>query len=76
MSGLYQAYKQVKRNKGAVGIDRQSLSAFESNRYAENEIFTWWTRMRLGGTSSSSTPFYLGSGIRFITVYVISCAVF
>lgn len=31
MRCLYRAYKQVKRNKGAAGIDRQSLSAFESN---------------------------------------------
>lgn len=28
---LYEAFIQVKRNKGAAGIDRQSLSAFEAN---------------------------------------------
>lgn len=28
---LYEAFIQVKRNKGAAGIDRQSLSAFEVN---------------------------------------------
>ncbi len=28
---LYEAFIQVKRNKGAAGIDRQSLNAFEAN---------------------------------------------
>lgn len=28
---LYEAFRQVKRNKGAAGIDGQSLSAFEAN---------------------------------------------
>ncbi|MFC6674285.1 hypothetical protein [Marinobacterium aestuariivivens] len=28
---LFEAFKQVKRNKGAAGIDGQSLSAFEAD---------------------------------------------
>src|SRR5690606_41472109 len=28
---LYEAFRHVKRNKGAAGIDGQSLSAFEAN---------------------------------------------
>ena len=32
---LYDAFKQVKRNKGAAGIDGQNLSAFEANLKAE-----------------------------------------
>ncbi|MCG5531704.1 group II intron reverse transcriptase/maturase [Halorhodospira halochloris] len=31
MSCLYQAFSQVRRNKGAAGIDGQSLGAFEAN---------------------------------------------
>lgn len=31
LRGLYNAFKQVKRAKGAAGIDRQSLSDFEQN---------------------------------------------
>ncbi|MGR6834566.1 reverse transcriptase domain-containing protein [Aliivibrio wodanis] len=31
LKGLYNAFKQVKRAKGAAGIDRQSLSDFEQN---------------------------------------------
>jgi retron-type reverse transcriptase len=32
---LYKAFKQVKRNQGAPGIDGQSVSAFESRLDAE-----------------------------------------
>lgn len=32
---LYDAFRQVKRNKGAAGIDGQNLSAFETNLRAE-----------------------------------------
>ncbi len=32
---LYDAFRQVKRNKGAAGIDGQNLSAFEANLNAE-----------------------------------------
>jgi group II intron reverse transcriptase/maturase len=32
---LYEAFRHVKRNKGAAGIDGQSLSAFEANLEAE-----------------------------------------
>ena len=32
---LYTAFRHVKRNKGAAGIDGQSLSAFEANLEVE-----------------------------------------
>ncbi|MCA1807719.1 MAG: group II intron reverse transcriptase/maturase, partial [Actinobacteria bacterium] len=32
---LYEAFRHVKRNKGAAGIDRQGLSAFEANLEVE-----------------------------------------
>ena len=32
---LYEAFRHIKRNKGAAGIDGQSLSAFEANLEAE-----------------------------------------
>ena len=35
MGCLYQAYKQVRRNKGAAGIDGQSLRSFESSLQEE-----------------------------------------
>lgn len=35
MQVLYEAFRKVKRNKGAAGIDGQSLNAFEANLEAE-----------------------------------------
>jgi|GEM_PF-3103226 hypothetical protein len=32
---LYEAFRHIKRNKGAAGIDGQSLSAFEANLEVE-----------------------------------------
>lgn len=43
---VWQAYKKVKSNRGAAGVDRQSLSDFESD--LENNLFKLWNRMSSG----------------------------
>lgn len=40
------AWKQVKRNGGAAGIDRQSLKAFEEK--LERNLYKIWNRMSSG----------------------------
>jgi len=40
------AYEQVKANKGAAGVDRQTLSAFE--RKLEDNLYKLWNRLSSG----------------------------
>jgi RNA-directed DNA polymerase len=40
------AWKQVKGNQGAAGVDRQSLADFEKN--LKNHLYTIWNRMSSG----------------------------
>ena len=41
-----EAYKQVKANKGAAGVDNESLEDFEKN--LENNLYKIWNRMSSG----------------------------
>mgnify|MGYP001565008091 FL=1 len=43
---VWQAYKRVKANRGAAGVDRQSLAEFEEDR--ENNLYKIWNRMSSG----------------------------
>jgi RNA-directed DNA polymerase len=43
---VYEAYKQVKANKGAEGIDRQSMQAFEEN--LKGNLYKLWNRLSSG----------------------------
>ena len=45
-SMVWRGYKQVKRNKGAAGIDRQSIEDFDAN-YVSN-LYKLWNRMSSG----------------------------
>jgi RNA-directed DNA polymerase len=43
---VWAAYKRVKANKGAAGVDRQSLGEFESD--LRNNLYKIWNRMSSG----------------------------
>jgi RNA-directed DNA polymerase len=43
---VYEAYKQVKANRGAEGVDRQSIQAFEEN--LKGSLYQLWNRLSSG----------------------------
>ena len=43
---LWEAYRQVRRNKGAAGVDGQSVEDFEKD--LENNLYKVWVRMSSG----------------------------
>lgn len=43
---VWEAYKQVRSNKGSAGIDRQTLAGFEKNR--AKELYKIWNRLASG----------------------------
>jgi RNA-directed DNA polymerase len=43
---LMEAWKQVKANQGAAGVDKQSIAEFEKN--TRNNLYTIWNRMSSG----------------------------
>ena len=43
---VWDAYKKVKANRGAAGVDGQSLAAFERN--LKNNLYKIWNRMSSG----------------------------
>lgn len=43
---VWDAYKRVKENRGAAGVDRQSLSEFEKD--LKNNLYKIWNRMSSG----------------------------
>src|SRR6266496_3036011 len=43
---VWEAYKSVKRNKGAAGVDGQSIEDFEAD--LKNNLFKIWNRMSSG----------------------------
>ena len=43
---VWEAYQQVKRNKGAAGVDGQSIEDFEAD--LRNNLFKIWNRMSSG----------------------------
>jgi len=48
---VYDAYKQVKANKGSAGVDRQSLARFEEK--LSDNLYKLWNRMSSGSYFSS-----------------------
>ena len=46
---IWEAYLKVSDNKGAAGIDGQSLTEFEQD--LRNNLFKLWNRMSSGATS-------------------------
>ena len=43
---VWEAYQRVKANKGAPGVDEQSIAAFESD--LQNNLYKIWNRMSSG----------------------------
>lgn len=43
---VWEAYLRVKENRGAAGVDRQSLEAFEQDR--ANNLYKLWNRLASG----------------------------
>ena len=43
---VLEAYKQVKANQGAAGVDEQSIADFERNR--KRNLYKIWNRMSSG----------------------------
>ncbi len=43
---VWEAYERVKANKGAAGVDRQSIETFESD--LRNNLYKIWNRMSSG----------------------------
>ena len=43
---VWEAYKSVKKNKGAAGVDGQSIEGFEAD--LKNNLYKIWVRMSSG----------------------------
>ncbi len=43
---IYAAYKQVKANKGAAGVDRQTIADFKCK--LEDNLYKLWNRLSSG----------------------------
>ena len=51
---VWEAYKRVKANQGAAGVDEQSIADFERN--LKGNLYKIWNRMRLR-TRNARTAF-------------------
>lgn len=49
---VYEAYKDVKANKGGAGVDGQSLNGFDQD--LENNLYQLWNRLASGSYSPSA----------------------
>jgi RNA-directed DNA polymerase len=52
---VYEAYKAVKSNRGAAGVDEQTIEQFEAD-LSEN-LYTIWNRMSSGTTATMDKLF-------------------
>lgn len=70
-----EAYKRVKANKGAAGVDKQTIEDFEKN--VENNLYKIWNRMSSGtyfpsAVRSVEIPKKDGKGVRRLGVPTVA----
>ncbi len=53
---VWDAFKRVKANRGAAGVDGESIAEFESN--LKGNLYKLWNRCRRGVTFRPSEVFY------------------
>ena len=68
---VWEAYRQVKANKGAPGVDGQSLEGFETD--LRSNLFKIWNRMSSGSyfppaVKAVAIPKPHGGGVRVLGV--------
>ena len=73
---VWEAFQQVKANKGAPGVDEQSIEAFESD--LKNNLYKVWNRMSSGtyfppAVRAVSIPKPHGGGSRTLGVPAHGC---
>ena len=55
---VWEAYQSVKKNKGAAGVDGQSIEEFETD--LKNNLYKIWNRMSSGTYFPGSSLFPVG----------------
>ncbi len=72
---VWEAYQKVKANRGAAGVDEQSIAAFEQN--LQGNLFKLWNRMSSGTyfpppVRAVEIPKAAGSGVRVLGVPTVT----
>jgi RNA-directed DNA polymerase len=72
---VWEAYRRVKANKGAAGVDEQSIAAFEADR--DRNLYKIWNRMSSGSyfpppVKAVEIPKAGGSGVRVLGVPTVA----
>ena len=72
---VWEAYRRVKANKGAAGVDEQSIAAFEENR--DRNLYKIWNRMSSGSyfpppVKAVEIPKAGGKGVRVLGVPTVA----
>jgi retron-type reverse transcriptase len=72
---VWEAYKRVKANKGAAGVDGQSMNDFEEN--LKNNLYKIWNRMSSGtyfppAVKAVEIPKPHGGGTRILGVPTVA----
>ena len=60
---VWEAYKRVKANQGAAGVDEQSIADFE--RSLKRNLYKIWNRMSLALIGSASAEKARGRNVDF-----------
>jgi len=72
---VWEAYERVKANKGAAGVDEQSISVFEADR--DRNLYKIWNRMSSGSyfpppVKAVEIPKAGGKGVRLLGVPTVA----
>jgi RNA-directed DNA polymerase len=70
-AAVWEAYRRVKANKGAAGVDDQSITQFEADR--DRNLYKIWNRMSSGSyfpppVKAVEIPKAGGKGVRVLGV--------